>query len=169
MASIQTKKSSSVLGSLLDRLTERLPDEVSEATLERGEMPLADLEESIYRDLCWLVQSTSLETTTELSRWPNVRRSVLNYGIPVFAGKVLGNAELGQIEASLKRSIELFEPRLQSDSLTVNAVSSLGEFDHRTIRIQIVGECVDHHGTCSVAIQVCIDLDTGRLQVLGFE
>lgn len=165
MASISTNTKTSMPASLFDRLTETSPSQRSQATAERGELPIADLESAIYRDLCWLVQSTRFDCTSNLSRWPNVQRSVLNYGIDVFAGKITNNPDLPQIEASIKRSIECYEPRLQKGTLVVQATQGNSNLDHREIHVQIYGTFVHVQQAIPIALQLFIDTDTGRVEL----
>ena len=166
MASIHSrKKKTAATLSLLDRLTDRSSREASEATIERGELPETDIEAAIQRDLGWLLNTTSLAATTDLSRWPNVRRSVLNYGVSVFTGRLLGNADVPQIESALKKAIALYEPRLRKESIRVQAVAEKDSFDQRAIRIRIEGEYSDHDETDALVIHLTIDTETGRLQI----
>ena len=134
--------------------------------LWRGEMPEPDIEKALLRDLGWLLNTTSLSPTTDLSRWPNVRRSVLNYGVNVFTGKLLGNADLPQIEASIKKAIELYEPRLKRGSLRVQALTDSVGRKEREIRVRIEGKFVAHHQPVSFAMLVAIDAENGRLEIV---
>ena len=164
MASIKSLKHITAVPSLMDRLTERSPTDVSSATLERGELPELKIKEAICRDLGWLLNTTSLAATTDLSRWPQVRRSVLNFGVNVFSGRYIGNPDAPQIAATIKRSIETFEPRLRRETLRVNAISGDDGYDQREIRVSIEAEYVDHGQLHQLTINLRIDAETGRLQ-----
>ena len=66
---------------LLDRLTDEHPDEQQEAREQRV-MSKRQLRQAVLRDLAWLFNATRLESGVDLSKVPEVRRSVLNFGLP---------------------------------------------------------------------------------------
>ena len=67
--------------SLLDRLTDEAPGSAS----GRGSSStLSELRKSVLRDLNWLFNTSQLLKPEEAAAWPQVRNSVLNYGLPQF-------------------------------------------------------------------------------------
>jgi type VI secretion system protein ImpF len=146
-------------------LTDLDSGNVSDATLQRGEMPVNRLEDAVHRDLCWLLQTTALDSTTDLTRWPHVRRSVLNFGVPIFAGRILGNADLSDMERAIQKAILLYEPRLVRNSLEVRALHSEGNSDHREIRIQVTGQILNEDQLIPMSLQVHIDTESGRIEI----
>ena len=70
--------------SLLDRLTDEAPGNAS----ARGgqSVTLSELRRSVLRDLNWLFNTSRLLTAAEIESWPQVRNSVLNYGLPALSG-----------------------------------------------------------------------------------
>ena len=165
MASTKSSKQLNTIPSLLDRLTENPASQVSEATLARGEQPELDIEAGILRDLGWLLNSTSLAATTDLSRWPNVQRSVLNYGVGTFAGRVVGNADAPQLELEIKKRIATYEPRLRRDSLSISVSTEGTNHDSRQIRVRIDGEYVAHGHLMPIAMDLHVDTETGRTEI----
>lgn len=159
------KESPAVL-SLLDRLTELSSEEASNATIGRGELPMDDIEASILRDLGWLLNTTSLATTQDLSRWPNIRKSVLNFGVPVFAGRITSNADVTAIERALKKAIAVFEPRLQAESIAVEAVSDSSRMDQRSLQLNISADFVEWKHFAPIQFRAKIDLESGRIQLM---
>lgn len=165
MASTKTSKQLNAIPSLLDRLSESPSSDVSNATLERGELPDLDVESGILRDLGWLLNSTSLSSTTDLSQWPNVQRSVLNYGVGVLTGRVFGTADAPQLASDIKKRITIYEPRLRRDSLTVHVSIDGDDHDHRQIHIRIDGEYAGRGQSLPIAMDLCVDTDTGCIQI----
>jgi type VI secretion system protein ImpF len=161
MASNSKTKTTAIL-SLLDRLTDRQTSDSSDATLTQGDLPMADLQAAIRRELAWLIGTTSLEASQDLSRWPNVRRSVLNYGLHVSSGPMIGNADLAHIAMCVKRSIERFEPRLRRETLRVEVAPEQGEDDHRHLSIRISGEYTFHGAWVPIDFHASMELDSGR-------
>jgi type VI secretion system protein ImpF len=72
------------------------------------------LRECVLRDLTWLFNSLSLEASLDLDAFPYVAASVLNFGLPSFAGWMISSIDPLQAAEQLRRAVELFEPRLRS-------------------------------------------------------
>ena len=49
----------------------------------------AALRSTVRRELSWLLNTTNLGAVQDLTPYPEVRTSVLNYGVPDLAGKAL--------------------------------------------------------------------------------
>lgn len=81
---------------------------------ERRTLSRAKLRECVLRDLTWLFNSLSLEASQDLDPFPSVSDSVLNYGLPSFAGNMIASIDPLQAAEQLRRAVERFEPRLRS-------------------------------------------------------
>lgn len=81
---------------------------------ERRTLSRARLRECVIRDLTWLFNSLSLEASQDLDSFPCVSESVLNYGLPSFAGCMISSIDPLQAAEQLRRAVERFEPRLRS-------------------------------------------------------
>ncbi len=166
MASTSQRTEKRLLPSLLDRLSERSIAEASQATTARGELPERDLEKALLRDLGYLLNTTAISTVENISAWPQIRKSVLNYGIGPFTGKLIENSDLPRIESSIRRAIQCFEPRLKRESIVVSAAADDPDQDHRSVRICISGEWIGETELPPVHIEVLVDTETNRLEVL---
>ena len=71
--------------SLLDRLTDDNPGHQTESKTKRV-LSLQQLRSSVSRDLAWLLNSGNLDAVQDLSEYPEVASSVINYGMPNIAG-----------------------------------------------------------------------------------
>jgi type VI secretion system protein ImpF len=104
---------------------------VSFATVESASIPNAEIElperrmlsrsrlrECVHRDLRWLFNSLNLAASQELGAYPEVADSVLNYGLPSFAGRMTTSIDPLEAAEALRRAIELFEPRLRGVRVT---------------------------------------------------
>jgi type VI secretion system protein ImpF len=81
---------------------------------ERRQLSRAKLRECVLRDLGWLFNSLNLESAQDLAEFPQVIDSVLNYGLPSFAGRMISSVNPVEAAAQLRQAVELFEPRLRS-------------------------------------------------------
>lgn len=107
--------------SLLDRLTDDEPDQRRES-LERRVLSVQKLSECVRRDLGFLLNSTQLSALQDLSDFPEVERSGVNYGIPDLAGRPASTIDSMAMARRIKRAILDFEPRLIARSLKVEVV-----------------------------------------------
>src|SRR5689334_22069931 len=108
---------------LLDRLLDDAPLEKTESREERV-ITRARLRACVLRDLGWLFNTTapsgSVEVgdeTRDLSDWPYLRQSVLNYGLPALSGRLVSGLDLTELEHAMRDAILAFEPRILPDTL----------------------------------------------------
>jgi type VI secretion system protein ImpF len=109
--------------SLLDRLTDEDPARTSESRDQRV-IDIKRLREIVQRDLSWLLNTNNAEPWIDPERHPHAARSVLNYGIIDLSGVFATRSRNDAIRASLRRSIELFEPRLRPGSLVIELTTA---------------------------------------------
>ncbi|HTV77329.1 MAG TPA: type VI secretion system baseplate subunit TssE [Steroidobacteraceae bacterium] len=81
---------------------------------ERRQLSRAKLRECVLRDLGWLFNSLNLDSTQDLGPFAEVPTSVLNYGLPSFAGRMVSSINPTEAAAELRRTVECFEPRLRN-------------------------------------------------------
>lgn len=105
--------------SLLDRLTDDEPDALKEGR-DRRVIDMRRLREIILRDLSWLLNTTSKEDVWPLAEYPQVRRSVLNYGVIEIAGRRAAESRVRELEGYIRTAIEVFEPRILPGTLQVS-------------------------------------------------
>jgi type VI secretion system protein ImpF len=104
--------------SLLDRLTDHKPGELSERRDERV-IDIRRLRDIIQRDLSWLLNTNNHETLIDPEAYPNVINSVINYGVREVAGEMSNVHRAREIRKMILRGIERFEPRLKPGTLEV--------------------------------------------------
>lgn len=164
MASNRISKQPSGQVSLLDRLSDSSAHSIAETTLQRGEQPEFDLEMSIKRDIEWLLNSTSYSAIEDLSRWKNVEKSILNYGVHVTPGRMLTNADAPQIENAIRLAICRFEPRVRRDTLTVKAYAEEINPHRLAIAIVIDGDYMVAGQWIGLSMTLQMDSETGLIQ-----
>ncbi|EAQ25784.1 MULTISPECIES: type VI secretion system baseplate subunit TssE [unclassified Roseovarius] len=104
--------------SLLDRLTDQGPSEKTERREDRV-IDLRKLREIIQRDLAWLLNTSDNSTMIDVDKYPNVARSVLNFGIREVAGDYSTAERAELIRKSIVGAIRTFETRIHPDSVAV--------------------------------------------------
>ena len=104
--------------SILDRLTDENPEKTSDSQSDRV-IDIRRLREIIQRDLAWLLNTGNLDTELDAERYPNVVRSVVNYGVPDSTGDFANKKRAVAVRDAIRRAVELFEPRLIDGTLSV--------------------------------------------------
>ena len=104
--------------SLLDRLTDSSPGDVKESRDERV-IDMRRLREILQRDLAWLLNTTNHEGLFDAEAYPNVARSVLNYGLVEASGNYSTAERAALLRRSIEKAIRDFEPRLRAGSVDI--------------------------------------------------
>lgn len=149
--------------SLLDRLTDDEPGSRKEARDSRV-VDVARLREIIQRDLSWLLNTDSKEDLIDAERFPNVTRSVLNYGIGATAGEFSTIDKADRIRRSISRAIERFEPRIVAGSVLVRlrTEESSGEMH---ISFDIQADMWAQPMPLELYLRSRVDLSTGEIDL----
>jgi type VI secretion system protein ImpF len=148
---------------LLDRLCDDESDKLHE-TLEHSVVSKGRLKRTVLRDLIWLLNTTCHNTDGQLELYPEVRRSVINYGIPVLSGKHFSGVDWRELERSIHEAILVFEPRILPDTLKVKAIlpaDALGH--HNTLQFELRGELWSMPFPIELLIRSELDLETGQM------
>lgn len=104
--------------SLLDRLTDKEPENLKE-TRDSRVIDVSRLRDIIQRDLSWLLNTGAIQNSFDVDRFPNVSRSVLNYGLVEVSGEYSTARRAELIRLSIERAIAVFEPRIIPGSVEV--------------------------------------------------
>jgi len=152
--------------SLLDRLTDLEPGKAQEAREQRV-FTLGRLREAVLRDLTWLLNTTNLAAGQDLGPYPEVARSVVNFGIPDLSGTTLSGTDIPGLERALRQAIADFEPRVLRDTLRVRLDMNEGQMSHNAMTFLIEGELWAQPVPIHLYLKTEIDLDTGEARVSG--
>ncbi len=149
--------------SLLDRLTDLNPTSKTD-TLEERVMSLRRLRASVIRDLEWLLNTSCLEISRELGSYPEVRKSVLNYGIPEISGTSASGKDSASIERDIRQAIQDFEPRILPETLKVGVAIDDTEMSENTITFEIQGELWWQPLPERFYLKATLDLELGKFK-----
>jgi type VI secretion system protein ImpF len=150
--------------SLLDRLTDDEPDARQESREKRVLSP-ARLRECVRRDLTWLFNTSNLATVEDLSAYPAVLASVVNYGMPDLAGRTASSVDVRALERILCRVIWDFEPRLIKSSVKVHIVADEQKMNHNAMIFDIEAELWAQPLPLRLFFRTEIDLENGGVHV----
>jgi type VI secretion system protein ImpF len=150
--------------SLLDRLTDDEPETNVESRAKRV-LSLNRLKRSVLRDLAWLLNTGNLETVEDLDDVPEVRKSVLNYGILDLAGKTVSGTDMRKLEEEICEAILEFEPRILAESLSVRVNVNSGTMSEKTMSFEIEGQLWAQPMPINLFLRTDLDLETGSAAV----
>lgn len=118
------------------------------------------LRECVKRDLAWLLNSGRLEDVVDLSAFPNVAESVLNFGIPDLTGVVASNLDTQTLERKLANIICHFEPRILKHSLRIS-ISTSEEMSGNALQFDIECDVWGQPAPERLSLHSEIDLENG--------
>lgn len=124
----------------------------------------ASLRATIRRDLAWLLNTTSFETGRDLTAYPNVKTSTLNYGVREFAGRTRDTVSPREQAREIRDAIKAFEPRLDPKTLRVKPVEGHGD-DGRAVFV-IEAEITGMPNLSPVRFQTQLERDSASIEVV---
>ena len=150
---------------LLDRLIDEAPENKSESS-DHKVISRSRLREIVLRDLGWLVNATGPLNDVDERRFPEVRRSVLNFGMPCLSGKLVSHVELFEMEQALRQAIINFEPRILPGTVNVTGRQPADELGHHNIlQFEISGQLWAQPYPIELLLRTDVDLETGMVEV----
>jgi type VI secretion system protein ImpF len=120
------------------------------------------LRECVHRDLGWLLNAINLEATDDLEPYPQVVGSVVNFGMPSFAGLSASSINGADAAARIAAAIRRFEPRLSRVQVTPETGKVEDEFK---IRFRIEAELWGQPVPQQIALLTSIDVSTGDVSL----
>lgn len=150
--------------SLLDRLTDDEPAQKVESRDKRV-ISASRLRECVTRDIAWLLNCVNLGSDEELEEFPDVARSVVNFGIPDLAGAAVAGVDVVDLQRRLRDAIIAFEPRLTPSTLRVVVGADTERMDRRSLMFRIESEMWAQPLPLNLYLKSEVDLDTGGVKV----
>ena len=118
---------------------------------------------SVRRELGWLLNTVRLEAGCDLSRAPEVKTSVLNYGMPDMTGRP---STLGAVQSraqEIAQAVRTFEPRLDPRKLQVQAQPGVDAAN--AISFVIHGDVTAAVDALPVRFLASVEVETGEAVV----
>ncbi|MCA9726827.1 MAG: type VI secretion system baseplate subunit TssE [Candidatus Eisenbacteria bacterium] len=150
--------------SLLDRLTDDEPERREESR-DRRVLNIPRLRESVVRDLSWLLNTAHLAASVDLSDYPEVERSTLNYGMPDFTGQTASTVDPSAIEKLVRQAIISFEPRILPDTVRVRARANQDQLDHNAVTFDVEGDLWALPLPVRLFLRTDVDLEIGNVSI----
>lgn len=150
--------------SLLDRLTDDEPGKHDESRDKRV-ITANRLRECVTRDIAWLLNCVNLGADEVLADYPEVARSVLNFGIPDLTGTALAGVDAATLQRQLRAALLAFEPRLTASTLRVTVNTDSTRMDRQSLVFNIESEMWAQPIPLKLYLKTEVDLETGAFRV----
>jgi type VI secretion system protein ImpF len=149
--------------SLLDRLTDLEPVKATESRSSRV-IDVNRLRDIVRRDLSWLLNSNNLETVIDGNVYPQVARSVLNYGVREVSGDFSTGLRAEEIRRAIASSVRLFEPRINAATMQVK-LRKTEDRGGAVISFDIVADMWAEPIPLELYLRSEVDLATGHVEL----
>ncbi|HUB91347.1 MAG TPA: type VI secretion system baseplate subunit TssE [Dyella sp.] len=150
--------------SLLDRLADDEPAKAEESR-EKRVISASRLRDCVARDISWLLNCVNLGIDDELADYPEVARSVVNFGIPDLTGVAVAGIDAKVLQRKLRDAILAFEPRLTPNTLRVVVNADLKRMDRQSLTFNIESEMWAQPIPLNLYLKTEVDLETGKFNV----
>lgn len=148
---------------LLDRLTDLYPESALESR-EHRVISLRQLREGVLRDIRQLLNARRLYAAS-LAAHPEIASSVLNAGLPDYAGKVASNVDKLLLAAEIAETLRRFEPRILADTLKVSPVAPDQDVRRNTMAFLVEGDLWAQPYPERLYLMTELDLEDGQIVV----
>lgn len=152
--------------SLLDRLTDDDPGKTVE-TRDSRVMSMSQLRAAVQRDLGWLLNTSARASFEPIGDYPEVAKSVVNFGVPDLCGTTASAISEGDIERAIRAAIQEYEPRILRRGLSVRLLRDQSDRGPTVITLEITGEIWAQPYPEQLYIRTELDLDTGECRAPG--
>jgi type VI secretion system protein ImpF len=151
--------------SLIERLTDEAPASRSEGREARGASP-AQLRTSVLRNLASLFNAACIGADGSLDAYPEILRSVLNFGLPSLSGRIASGLKMRELERDLREAVIRFEPRLLAETVRVSAVGDgKDQNSHNVIAFRIEAHLWAQPAPLALSLHTELDLESGQCVV----
>lgn len=149
---------------LLDFLTDDEPEKKTESARSMFRSP-SEFRNTVLSSLDRLLNTPSREQTGDYREFPEIQKSVLNYGVLDLCGKTVDELDISMLERNLLEAIVTFEPRIIRSGLTVKAVGQVDTKTPTTIGFEIKGQIWGNPFPETFILKTLIDLETGSSKI----
>ncbi|MFH1999607.1 MAG: type VI secretion system baseplate subunit TssE [Planctomycetota bacterium] len=117
---------------------------------------------SVLKDLEFLFNTGNLASVVDLENHPRVARSVLNYGVPCFAGRSLSIMGEEEFKRLFRQAIIDFEPRIDPKSVEVDVHIAGDSMNQTAVTLRIRGRLLTE---LELVLKTDVDLETGSVTI----
>jgi type VI secretion system protein ImpF len=147
---------------LFDRLIDESPDNQQESRSQRI-ISLSRYREGVLRDLVWLMNCSAHMDEEGLAEFPEVEKSVFNFGKRGLSGLVASSLDPADLEQEISRAIRRFEPRIVQETLSVRVVQDKTAASPNVLTFEITGELWAQPFPEKLFLKTALDIENGTV------
>lgn len=121
------------------------------------------LRELVLRDLVWLLNTTHLSSSDDLSAYPEVEHSVINYGIGELSGRLVSGMDTRELERVVRQAILDFEPRILAHTVRVRTIPAPEQKSLSQLMFEIEGQLWAVPAPSHLLVRTRVDLEEGEV------
>lgn len=119
----------------------------------------------VIRDLLTLLNTWEILPPFDSPSSTEVECSVLNYGVPNVAGKMVSPNSLAEYEAEIREAVRRFEPRIDFETLEVSAEEPMATGSNAVFSLKIEGDLVGLESSRRLVFVSRVSAATGRVEL----
>jgi type VI secretion system protein ImpF len=155
--------------SLLDRLTDDEAD-IAQESRDKRVLSMRGLRRAVLRDLGWIFNATGLGMVQDLTPYPLVMQSVINFGFPDLSGLTASGLKLNEVELMLCEAIWHFEPRILRETLQVTALANQEDNSSpNQVSFEVNGELWGQPLPERLYLKSELDLEIGEIKIFDVD
>ena len=122
------------------------------------------LRDEVSRDIESLMNCVAMESTVDLTDFPAVANSILNYGFPDIAHRTIEELAATDLDGDIVNVIRRYEPRLIASTVRVKRDHSVNS---TLMKIRYMVDGVLHREPLNIPVQFIADVEvtTGKFQI----
>ncbi|GAB2187160.1 type VI secretion system baseplate subunit TssE [Roseibium sp. LAB1] len=120
----------------------------------------------VRRDLQALLNTVNLNSTQDLSDFPEVESSIINYGLPDLSVHIVDTVRIDRLADDIRQALIHFEPRMDPRTLKVERDDKV-ESDTFKVRFLIKAEIRCDPIRVSSEFVADVDPAFGRIKIIG--
>ena len=124
----------------------------------------SQLREQLFRDLDNLLNTTNLQSATDLDGFDAVKVSIVNFGIPDVVNRTIDESRSENIVDEIRTAIYVYEPRLIKGSVGVARDTSIDPASLK-IRFAVTGEMSCDPVAVPVEFVADLEVASGKLTI----
>ncbi len=130
----------------------------------RAPISESGLRREVNSDLVDLLNTVNLDSAQSLEDAPEVRRSVLNFGLADLSNRTIDEQRLSEISKQLEQALRVFEPRLAAETLSVGRSPVI---DAEALRLKFFIKADLRSEPLDVPVEFVaeVELDSGKIKV----
>lgn len=133
-------------------------------SIGRNAISEAELQAAVARDLEILMNTVNFASSTDISEFPEVSRSVLNHGFPDLVHRTIDEGSLREVGDEIETALAAFETRLVPGSVSVVKDEEIAAGD---LKVRFIVRAALRYDTYNVPVEFVADLEreTGKILI----